>query len=77
MLTAASSAHYYPAMDNELSDLDNRLEQLIGLYNAGKSELHSARARVLALEADNRKLAEKLAFATEKLESLLTRMPEA
>ncbi len=64
-------------MDTELSDLENRLEQLIGLYTSGKSEVRSLRERVAALEADNRRLAEKLTFATEKLESLLDRLPEA
>lgn len=64
-------------MDTELSDLENRLEQLIGLYTSGKREVRSLRERVAALEADNRRLAEKLTFATEKLESLLDRLPEA
>lgn len=64
-------------MDTELSNLENRLEQLIGLYESRKVEMRGLRERLGALELDNRRLEEKLSFATEKLESLLDRLPEA
>lgn len=64
-------------MDTELSQLENQLEQLIGHYQAGKRELRDARARIAALEVENRKLAEKVGFASAKLESLLERLPDA
>ncbi|MGL1832314.1 hypothetical protein ACKVEX_01760 [Rhodocyclaceae bacterium SMB388] len=64
-------------MDTELANLENRLEQLIGLYESRKVEMRGLRERLAALELDNRRLKEKLGFATEKLESLLDRMPEA
>ncbi|HRQ56212.1 MAG TPA: hypothetical protein PLN31_02245 [Azoarcus taiwanensis] len=64
-------------MDNELSRLEAQLEQLIGLYEAGKRERRELAERVVALEAHNRRLSEKVALATEKLETILERLPEA
>lgn len=64
-------------MENELSRLEAQLEQLIGLYEAGKRERRELAERVVALEAQNRRLSDKVAVATEKLESLLERLPEA
>jgi FtsZ-binding cell division protein ZapB len=63
-------------MDTEISDLEGKLEQLIGLFEAGKSEVRNLRTRVAALEAENRQLADKVRLATERLESLLARLPE-
>jgi len=64
-------------MDEELNRLEHQLEQLIGLYQSGKAEARELRMRVAHLEADNRLLAEKVRFATEKLEALLEKLPEA
>jgi FtsZ-binding cell division protein ZapB len=63
-------------MDTEISDLEGKLEQLIGLFEAGKTEVRNLRTRVVALEAENRQLADKVRLATERLESLLARLPE-
>lgn len=63
-------------MDAELSKLENQLEQLIGLFESGKVEARELRARIARLEAENRVLAEKVSFATTKLESLLEQLPE-
>ncbi len=63
-------------MDSELSQLESQLEQLIGLYEAGKAEARELRMRIAALEAENRQLARKVRMATEKLEALLERIPE-
>lgn len=76
-MTALAGPLYYGRMDTELSNLENRLEQLIGLYESRKVEMRGLRERLGALELDNRRLEEKLRFATEKLESLLDRLPEA
>lgn len=64
-------------MDAELNKLEHQLEQLIGLYEAGKVEARELRTRVARLEADNRVLADKVRLATEKLEALLAQLPEA
>ncbi|HRP96269.1 MAG TPA: hypothetical protein PL143_08475 [Rhodocyclaceae bacterium] len=63
-------------MDTELSSLEGKLEQLISLFEAGKTEVRNLRTRVTSLEAENRQLAEKVRVATERLESLLSRLPE-
>jgi hypothetical protein len=64
-------------MDDELNRLEHQLEQLIGLYQSGKAETRELRMRVARLESDNRSLADKVRFATEKLEALLEKLPEA
>lgn len=64
-------------MENELSRLESQLEQLVGLYEAGKRERRDLAQRVIALEAQNRQLSDKIALATAKLETVLERLPEA
>lgn len=64
-------------MDAEISKLENQVEQLIGLYEACKAEGRELRTRVGRLEAENRVLADKVTFATERLERLLEKLPEA
>lgn len=64
-------------MENELSRLEAQLEQLIGLYEAGKRERRELAVRMVSLEAHNRRLADKVALATERLETILERLPEA
>lgn len=64
-------------METDIAHLETQLEHLIGLFESGKTELRNLHGRVATLEADNRQLAEKLRLASEKLESLLDRLPEA
>lgn len=64
-------------MDKELSRLEAQLEQLVSLYEAGKRERRELAERVVALEAQSRRLTDKLALATDKLEHILARLPEA
>jgi hypothetical protein len=63
-------------METELSRLEQRLEQLIGLYESDRLESRNLRMRIVSLEAENRRLADKVRLATEKLESVLDRLPE-
>lgn len=63
-------------METELSRLEQRLEQLIGLYERGRLEGRDLRVRLASLEAENRRLADKVNQATQKLESILDRLPE-
>lgn len=67
---------YHPRMDAEFNRLESQLEQLVGLFEAGRTETRALRARVAVLEAENRNLAAKVSLATEKLESLLQALPE-
>ena len=64
-------------MEPELTQLENQLEQLITLYKTGKTDARELRMRVARLEAENRELAEKVKFATVKLEGLLEKLPDA
>lgn len=64
-------------MDAELSQLEHKLEQLIGLFQTGQAEARELRTRVARLEADNRMLADKVRLATERLEALLEKLPES
>lgn len=63
-------------METELSRLEQRLEQLVGLYESDRLEGRNLRMRIASLEAENRRLADKVRLATEKLESVLDRLPE-
>lgn len=64
------------AMDTELSRLEAQLEQLIDHFQAGKRDRRDLCSRIASLEAENRKLSEKLAVAVSRLESVLDRLPE-
>lgn len=64
-------------MENELTQLESRIEQLIGLCGSLKTENAELRTRVVRLEAENHKLAGKLKLAAERLEAVLEKLPEA
>ncbi len=63
-------------MEEELTQLENRIEQLIALHEGIKADNRDLRSRLAKLEADNRAQGDKLRLATEKLESLLARLPQ-
>jgi outer membrane murein-binding lipoprotein Lpp len=75
-LTARQAGSTIGRMEAEIAQLENRVEQLIGLHEAGKAEIRDLRMRVARLEADNRALTEKVRLATRKLEDLLEKLPE-
>ncbi len=63
-------------MDAELNRLEHQVEQLIGLYQSGKAEVRELRTQLAHLEAENRRLADKVRLATERLEALLDKLPQ-
>ncbi len=63
-------------MDTELAQLEAHLEQLISQYERLKADNVELRGRVVRLEADNRKLSDKVRLAAERLEGLLDKLPE-
>lgn len=63
-------------MDAEITRLEGQLEQLIGLFESGRLEVHTLRTRVATLEAENHRLASKLSLAIEKIEGVLNQLPE-
>lgn len=70
-------AHYYRRMEAELARLETLLEQLLESHGQARAEVLELRARITALEAENRVLAEKVGVAVERLESLLENLPES
>lgn len=76
ILTRLGALSNIDAMNTELSRLEAQLEQLVDHFQAGKRDRGELCARIAALEADNRKLNEKLAVAVSRLESMLERLPE-
>lgn len=64
-------------MDAELTRLESQIEQLISQHSGLKASNRELRTRVGRLEAENHQLAAKVKLATEKLEALLAKLPEA
>ena len=63
-------------MEAELVKLEHQVEQLIGLFQADRAAVRVLRERVAQLEAENRILADKVSFATARLEAVLEKLPE-
>lgn len=76
-MTAIGPPSTIAAMEEELSQLESRIEQVVVLHEGVKAENRDLRARLARLEAESRSQGEKLRLATEKLESLLARLPRA
>ena len=76
-MTAREALSNIGAMEIELAQLENQLEQLIGRYGRLKAEHSGLHVRVAQLEADNRKLSAKLTLAAQRLEAVLEKLPEA
>lgn len=63
-------------MLSELSSLESKLDQLLAVHMALRTENQELRTRVAALEAENRQLDEKVEGARLRLEALLAKLPE-
>ncbi|AUN95788.1 hypothetical protein [Pseudazoarcus pumilus] len=64
-------------MNSEIARLEELVEQVVTLHDAGRAELRAARSRIAALEAENHRLSDKLGAAIARLESLLDKLPSA
>jgi uncharacterized protein (TIGR02449 family) len=64
-------------MDTELAQLEAQLEQLISQHERLRADNGALRGRIVRLEAENRKLADKVRLAAARLEGLLDKLPEA
>lgn len=65
-----------PAMDDELVELEQRVERLIASCQALRAENQELRGRVAGLESEKRRLADKVETAAQQLEALMERLPE-
>jgi cell division protein ZapB len=64
------------AMQGDLDELEQRIERLIASCQALRAENQTLRTRVAGLEADRRRLADKVEAAALRLEVLMERLPE-
>jgi cell division protein ZapB len=63
-------------MDAELNRLEAQLEQLLSMYAALRNENRELRTQQSRLEADNRLLVSKVNLAAEKLDAVLSQLPQ-
>ena len=59
----------------ELETLEQKLTQLVNLYQQARGENRDLRQRTAQLETENRALAGKVAAARTQLETLIERIP--
>jgi len=64
-------------MDAELSLLEQQIDQLVELYENLKSENRDLRDRLISVEADNRRLRDKVELAAARVEAVLEQLPQA
>lgn len=63
-------------MDMDLSALDDRVQLLVSRFLVLREENIALRTRVAALEGENRRLGDNADQARERIEALLSRLPE-
>jgi FtsZ-binding cell division protein ZapB len=63
-------------MDAELTALEERIRQAVDLCRRLRVENSDLRQRVAQLQTENKRLAEKILGARERLEGLLRQIPE-
>lgn len=63
-------------MIGDLSSLEKKLEHFLKVHEDMRTENQDLRTRVAALEAENRRLGEKLSQACSRLETILDKLPE-
>lgn len=75
-LTGLDFYNYSASMDAELSALEDRIRQAVELCQRLRGENTDLRQRLAKLESDNKRLAEKINGAKDRLEGLLRQIPE-
>jgi cell division protein ZapB len=63
-------------MDSEISNLEEKLAQLVQRLNALREENRELRQQLAARTDENSRLGEKLAAAKTRIEALLKQIPE-
>lgn len=63
-------------MDAELAQLEQRVEQVLDHVRRLAADNRELEARVALLEGENRKLAAKVAAASQRLEALMEQLPQ-
>jgi cell division protein ZapB len=63
-------------MDPALSDLENKISQLVGVVHHLRAENRSLRQQLVSKTDESKRLAEKIEAAKVRLDSLLKQLPE-
>lgn len=63
-------------MGVSLDHLERKVEQIIAVCSSLRSENQALRAQVASLEAEKAAFAQKIDITRERLEALITRIPE-
>jgi cell division protein ZapB len=63
-------------MEVELSTLDDKLSQLVQLCHRLRNDNNELRQQLAAAQNQNKQLTDKIESARQRLESLLSRIPE-
>ena len=63
-------------MDPALSDLENKISQLVGMVHQLRAENRSLRQQLVSKTDESKRLAEKIEAAKVRLDSLLKQLPE-
>jgi len=64
-------------MNDRLDSLHGKVEQVLAMCQSLRSENLALRGRVAGLEGENKQLAEKITSARQRLEALMSRLPES
>ena len=64
-------------MNDQLSSLEQRIDQLLGHFAQVRGENQDLRIRVANLESENKRLREKLNAAAERVEGLIEELPSS
>ena len=75
-MTGLDFPNYSAPMDLELTGLEDRIRQAVELCQRLRLENSDLRQRVAQLQTENKRLAEKIGGARERLEGLLRQIPE-
>lgn len=75
-MTGRAAYLYSSTMIGDLSTLEKKLEHFLTVHDGLRSENQELRTRVATLEAEKRKLDERLAQACSRLEAILDKLPE-
>ena len=75
-MTGFDFPNYSAPMDLELTGLEDRIRQAVELCQRLRVENGDLRQRVAQLQTENKRLAEKIVGARERLEGLLRQIPE-
>ncbi len=63
-------------MDAELKSLEHKLNQFVELCQRLRTDNQQLRQELASALSDNRQLTEKIGTASDRLETLLTQLPE-